>query len=226
MRGDHAPLRHDAQIFARLEHHGAGSIPKEDAGASIRPIENAREGLRSDHEGAFVRAGGEKFIGRRERKDEAGAHRLKIESDTMGDAECRLDLRRGRWKVWSGVEVARMMRSISCASILASASAAFAAARPSVAVVSPSPATWRSLMPVRCTIHSSEVSTIFDSSSLVTTRRGSERAGAQDHRSRCLHAVRSSACAFRGARRSGVVSRARGGELGRAQARLNDSTRL
>jgi hypothetical protein len=74
--------------------------------------------------------------------------------------------------VLSGVEVAQMMRSISCASILACANAARAAAMPRSEVISPSAAIWRSRMPVRCTIHSSEVSTVRARSALVTVRCG------------------------------------------------------
>ena len=43
---------------------------------------------------------------------------------------------------------------------------------PSIEVVSPSAAMWRSLMPVRCTIHSWEVSTMPASSWFVRTRSG------------------------------------------------------
>ena len=62
-------------------------------------------------------------------------------------------------KVLSGVEVASTIRSIVGASTCASASAARAAAIARSEVSSPSAAMWRSRMPVRCTIHSSEVST-------------------------------------------------------------------
>ena len=50
--------------------------------------------------------------------------------------------------------------------------AARAAASPRSEVTSPSAAMWRSRMPVRCTIHSSDVSTILVRSSLVTRRAG------------------------------------------------------
>ena len=68
MRGDHAALRHDAEVFARLEDDGTGTVAEEDAGAPIRPVENAREGLRADHQGALVRAGCEELVGRGERE--------------------------------------------------------------------------------------------------------------------------------------------------------------
>ena len=75
-------------------------------------------------------------------------------------------------KVLSGVEVASTIRSIDWASTPAAASAARAACSAMSEVVSPSAAMWRSRMPVRCVIHSSEVSTICDSSALLRTRLG------------------------------------------------------
>ena len=75
-------------------------------------------------------------------------------------------------KVLSGVDVASTIRSIDCASTPAAASASRAAAIAMSDVFSPSAAIWRSRMPVRWMIHSSEVSTIRDSSELGRTRRG------------------------------------------------------
>ena len=70
-------------------------------------------------------------------------------------------------KTISGVIVAQTISSISFGSSPAAAIALRAAAVPRVAVLSPGPAIRRSRMPVRWTIHSSLVSTIRDSSSLV-----------------------------------------------------------
>src|SRR6266545_402851 len=75
-------------------------------------------------------------------------------------------------KVWSGVEVARMMRSMSSGAMPASSSAARAALAPIDEVSSPSAAIRRSLMPVRSMIQRSDVSTILARSSLVITRSG------------------------------------------------------
>jgi len=75
-------------------------------------------------------------------------------------------------KVWSGVEVARMMRSMSSGASPASSSAARAARAPMDEVSSPSAAIRRSLMPVRSVIHRSDVSTSLARSLLVTTRSG------------------------------------------------------
>src|SRR6187401_1314939 len=65
-----------------------------------------------------------------------------------------------------------MMRSTSIASTPATARASRAALTESVVVVSSSAAMRRSLMPVRLTIHSSVVFTIFARSSFVMTRSG------------------------------------------------------
>ena len=58
----------------------------------------------------------------------------------------------------SGVEVATMIRSIACGSQSAAASARRAASTPRSLQVTPGSAKWRKRMPVRSTIHSSEVS--------------------------------------------------------------------
>src|SRR5262245_39571391 len=76
-------------------------------------------------------------------------------------------------KVWLGVEVASTMRSMSSACSPAFCRAARAAASPSEAVVSSVAAIWRWRMPVRCTIHSSEVSTTPSKSVFFMMRRGS-----------------------------------------------------
>ena len=58
----------------------------------------------------------------------------------------------------SGVEVATMMRSIAFGSQSAAASARRAASTPKSLQVTPGSAKWRKRIPVRSTIHSSEVS--------------------------------------------------------------------
>ena len=72
----------------------------------------------------------------------------------------------------SGVEVARMIRSMSPGRRPAAASAWREAASARSLVDSPSAAMWRSRMPVRATIHSSVVSTIDSRSRLVRTFSG------------------------------------------------------
>jgi hypothetical protein len=70
------------------------------------------------------------------------------------------------------VEVASTIKSIDCASAPEAVSAARAAASAMSEVVSPFAAMCRWRIPVRCVIHSSEVSTIPDNSALVRTRLG------------------------------------------------------
>ena len=77
----------------------------------------------------------------------------------------------------SGVDVATMMRSMSDAWRPAACSAACAAGTAKSLAPSPGAAKWRAWMPVRSTIHSSEVSTprwasSATRSSLVTRRAG------------------------------------------------------
>ena len=59
------------------------------------PVEDARKGFRADHQGALVRAGGQEFVGGRDREDEAGADRLEIKGDAAVNAQFRLDHGRG-----------------------------------------------------------------------------------------------------------------------------------
>ena len=72
----------------------------------------------------------------------------------------------------SGVNVATIIRSRSCAETFASSSARRAASVASVAVESVGPAIRRSCIPVRCTIQSLVVSTIFSRSAFVSRRSG------------------------------------------------------
>src|ERR1035438_9905394 len=72
----------------------------------------------------------------------------------------------------SGVMVAMMINSRSVGFRPASARALLAASVAISEVVCPGAATWRSLIPVRVTIHSSEVSTIFSISWLVRILSG------------------------------------------------------
>ena len=73
-----------------VEHDGAGAVAEQHAGGAVGPVENARKGLRADHQRAGERARLEQAIGRRQRVDEAGAHRLQVEGGAMGDAELGL----------------------------------------------------------------------------------------------------------------------------------------
>jgi hypothetical protein len=72
----------------------------------------------------------------------------------------------------SGVVVAQTMRSMSPGPTPAASMARREACSARSLVISPSAATCRASMPVRETIHSSEVSILDSSSRLVTTRSG------------------------------------------------------
>ena len=72
----------------------------------------------------------------------------------------------------SGVAVATIIKSISCAGTLASSNAFKAACTAKSLVFSLSAAKWRALMPVRVVIHSSDVSIRFAKSSLLTRLAG------------------------------------------------------
>ncbi len=72
----------------------------------------------------------------------------------------------------SGVIVATISRSISAGVRPARSNALAAALAPMSEGFSPGPAIRRSAMPERVLIHSSEVSTILDSSALVSVRSG------------------------------------------------------
>ena len=74
--------------------------------------------------------------------------------------------------VLSGVEVATITKSIEARSIPACRMAWIDAATARSEVFSPSAAKWRRVIPVRSRIHSSVVSTVLESSSLVTIRSG------------------------------------------------------
>ena len=75
-------------------------------------------------------------------------------------------------KIMSGVVVPTAMNSMSSGTRLARSSACWAALMARSDVASVSSAMWRSRMPVRWTIHSSLVATIFSRSALVSTRLG------------------------------------------------------
>ena len=96
-REDSAILAGAATLFAP-QHDRAGAIAEQDAGGTIIPVENAREGLGPNHQGGARLAGFDKIIGNRERVDEAGADRLNVEGGTPIHAERGLHLGGGGGK--------------------------------------------------------------------------------------------------------------------------------
>src|SRR3954451_23562938 len=78
-------------VFAlRLHNARARAISEQHAGGAILPIDDAREGLRSDHQGALECAGLEQAIDRDQPEHEARADSLQVEGGTVADAQASL----------------------------------------------------------------------------------------------------------------------------------------
>ena len=116
-----------AGLRLRFEHDGAGAVAEQHAGGAVGPVEDAREGLRPDHQRPLEGAGPQERVGGRQREDEAGTHRLQVEGGAvvMPSSACTATALAG--KVLSGVEVASTMRSIAWARDAHAPSAARAA---------------------------------------------------------------------------------------------------
>ena len=84
-----------AELGLRFQDDGAGAVAEQHAGAAILPVEDARERLGADHDGALELPGLEEVVGDGERVDEARAHRLHVEGRALGDAEPGLDAHGG-----------------------------------------------------------------------------------------------------------------------------------
>ena len=98
LAADDAGRSERAVARRRLQHDRAGAVAEQHAGRAVAPVEQARERLGADHQRALVRTGDEELVGRRDREDEAGAHRLQIEGDAVRHAEIGLHLGRHRRK--------------------------------------------------------------------------------------------------------------------------------
>ncbi len=89
--------RQDAGRVAGGQHHRAGAVAKEHAGAAIVEVEDAREDLGTDDQRAPGRAGADHRVGNGQRIDEARAHRLHVEGRAAVHAQLVLhDAGRGR----------------------------------------------------------------------------------------------------------------------------------
>ena len=97
--------RQDAGRRRPFQHHGARAVTEQHAGAPVAPVEQPREHLRADHQGAAVLAARDEPVRDRERIDETRAHGLHVERRAEADAELVLqdagrgrehDVRRGR----------------------------------------------------------------------------------------------------------------------------------
>jgi hypothetical protein len=87
-----------AGLRLRLEHHRSRAVAEQHAGAAVVPIEDARKGLRADHQRALECAGLEQGVDGRKTEHEARAHRLQIEGRAVVDAEPSLNRDRARGK--------------------------------------------------------------------------------------------------------------------------------
>ncbi len=81
----------DAGRFGRLQHHCSGTVAEQDAGRSILPVDDARQGLGADHQRTLRGAAGNEAVGHAQRIDETAAGRLDAERRASRDAEAPLD---------------------------------------------------------------------------------------------------------------------------------------
>ena len=156
-----------------LEHHRAGTVAEEDAGGAVGVVGVAGERLGADHHCCRDLSRDDELAGDVQGVEEARAGGRDVEAGRVLDAERRLDDRRRgrdrllrRWR-WPGSAArpppARRPRrpSPACPASIAR-----------VATLSSGPTTWRSRIPVRDMIHSSDVSTMRSKSLLVRTFSG------------------------------------------------------
>ncbi len=69
-----------------VEHDGAGTVPEQHAGSAVVPVENPRECLGADHQGALERACAQEIVRGGEREDKSGAYGLQVECRAVADA--------------------------------------------------------------------------------------------------------------------------------------------
>src|SRR5260370_7831464 len=98
MRAEDAAVLARAGLALRREHGRAGTVAEQYAGGAVAPIEDARKGLRADHQRTLECAGLEQTVDGRKPEHEARTNRLQIEGGTAGNAETGLDGDRGRRK--------------------------------------------------------------------------------------------------------------------------------
>ncbi len=89
--------RENARRVARFQHHRAGAVAKQHAGAAIVPVEDARIHFGGDHQHILILLRAQEQIGGRERVNKTAAYRLHVERRAVLDAELGLqDARRAR----------------------------------------------------------------------------------------------------------------------------------
>src|SRR5439155_16181840 len=98
MRAQDAAVLARSGLTLRLQRDRAGTVAEQYAGGAVVPIEDARKGLRVDHQRTLEFAGLEQTVDGRKPEHEARTRRLQIEGGTAGNAETSLDGDRGRRK--------------------------------------------------------------------------------------------------------------------------------
>jgi hypothetical protein len=143
---------------ARFQHHARRRRRRTARRWCGPPVEDARKGFRADHQGAPRQAAANMNRRwprhRRSRSRPPACRRRAVRMPSL------LDVDGGSRKGIVGRRRGETIRSMSSGRQPGIPSAARAAARPAIEVVSPVGGDVALRMPVRCTIHSSEVSTV------------------------------------------------------------------
>ena len=163
------------------EHHRAGAVAEQHARGAIGVVDDARHHVGADDQRVVGRPGRHDLHGGGQRIREARAGRAEVEAPRLRRADFCCSMHAVLGKIVSGVVVPTTMNPS-----LLGREARLAASRPRPPAArgrrSPRPGSTmcRSRMPVRCRIHSSDVSTIFSRSALVSTRGRHVRRQARD----------------------------------------------
>ena len=83
-RGTPGKHGQDAGFGVGLEHHRAGAIAEQHAGAAVGPVHDPAEGFRPDHQHPVGLTRADQPVRVRQRKDEAGADRLHVIGKAAG----------------------------------------------------------------------------------------------------------------------------------------------
>ena len=88
----------DAGLVGGREHHGAGPVAEQHAGAAIGPVHDVGQGFGPHHQGMLRLAALDEHVGHAQRIDESGAHRLHVEGRAAVHVEPRLQQAGGAGK--------------------------------------------------------------------------------------------------------------------------------
>lgn len=80
----------DAWLVGLAQHHGAGAVAEQHAGAAIIPVQHARHDFGADHQRLLGQAALDVGVGRGQRVDEAGAHGLHVKGLHAGQSQLLL----------------------------------------------------------------------------------------------------------------------------------------